>query len=565
MDLTEAERKGTEPRSKAQRHPEKVEGSMTAEPGCVINTVNHHAGGSISKQAIIEDITERGDHERLRGITDSAQDAILMMDPKGNITFWNPAAKSILGYRKEEAMGKNLHQLLTPERYLAAHHAAFPEFLRTGRGNAIGKTLELQARRKDGREIPIELSLSALSLDGEWHAIGIIRDITEGKRAEQSLRDSEEKFRQLASNIREVWFVLSPTLDRTLYVSPAFEQIWGRSCDSVYLDPLSWQHATHPDDLERVRSFVAELAQGQLLDVEYRIRTPDQIEKWVRSRAFPVRDTTGEMVRVVGIAEEITEQKRYQAELIRAREGAEAANRAKSVFLATMSHELRTPLNAILGFAELLEVEMSDRGIHDWDMDVQKIRRAGKHLLDLISDVMDLSKIEAGRMELQPVSFDLAEVVLDVAASVEALAAKNRVQVRVACEPARVHADRMRLRQCLFNLVGNACKFTRDGEVRIEARTETNRDGFPGRTGYAVRVSDSGIGIRAEDQERIFGDFTQADASTTRKYGGTGLGLAISRQLSRMMGGDITVESTPGLGSTFTLHFPSGVNREPDR
>jgi len=168
-------------------------------------------------------------------------------------------------------------------------------------------------------------------------------------------------------------------------------------------------------------------------------------------------------------------------------------------------------------------------------------------------------------MELQPVSFDLAEVVLDVAASVEALAAKNRVQVRVACEPARVHADRMRLRQCLFNLVGNACKFTRDGEVRIEARTETNRDGFPDRTGYAVRVSDSGIGIRAEDQERIFGDFTQADASTTRKYGGTGLGLAISRQLSRMMGGDITVESTPGLGSTFTLHFPSGVNREPDR
>jgi PAS domain S-box-containing protein len=488
---------------------------MAAKPGCVINTPNRHANGCTSKQATSQqatsqDINERNDHERLRGITDSAQDAILMMDPKGDISFWNPAAESILGYRREEAIGKNLHQLLVPERYLAAHHAAFPEFLRTGRGNAVGKTVELQARRKDGCEIPIELSLSALSLDGEWHAIGIIRDITERKRVEQSLRDSEEKFRQLASNIREVWFVLSPTMDRTLYVSPAFEQVWGRSCDSAYLDPLAWQDAIHPDDLERVRSSMSGLQQGKPLDVEHRIHTPDGIEKWVRCWAFPVSDQTGEVVRVVGTAEEITEQKRYQAELIRAREGAEAASQAKSVFLATMSHELRTPLNAILGFAELLEVEMSDRGIHDWDTDVQKIRRAGSHLLDLISAVMDLSKIEAGRMELQPVSFDVSEVVQDVAASVEALAAKNRIEVRVVCEPAMVHADKMRLRQCLFNLVGNACKFSQDGVVRIEAKTETNTGDFPDGSWHTIRVSDSGIGIRAEDQEKIFGDFTQA-------------------------------------------------------
>ena len=796
MDLSEAKRKSTVPQSESE--PRRCP----------------------SQEAIIQnvaqqDITERGDHERLRRITDSTHDAILMMDPKGLISFWNPAAESILGYRRKEAIGKNLHQLLVPERYLAAHHAAFPEFLRTGRGNAIGKTVELHARRKDGCEIPIDVSLSALSLDGEWHAIGIIRDITERKRAEkelrltqfslehasdgvywldtearivyaneaarrslgysreellalsipdidplfpkdawtaffedvkksgsktletqqrtkqgrvfpvevtanyvefdgqeysfsfardiserkraeekiresgelvslildsipeavygidnkglctfcspsclrilgyqepaellgknmhtvmhhtradgtaypieechiyegfrrglgthiddevlwrrdgvsfpgeywshpihrggnvigavvtfvditerkraaQSLRDSEAKFRQLAENIREVWFVLTPTGDRTLYVSHAYEQIWGRSCDSLYLDGLAWQDAIHIDDLERVRSFTAKLSQGEPIDIEYRIRTPDGIEKWVRTRALPVRDQAGEVVRLVGVAEEITEQKRYQAELIRAREGAEAASQAKSIFLATMSHELRTPLNAILGFAELLEVEMSDRGIHDWDTDIQKIRRAGSHLLDLISAVMDLSKIEAGRMELQPVSFDVAEVVQDVAASVEALAAKNRVEVRVVCEPAMVHADKMRLRQCLFNLVGNACKFTQDAEVRIEARTEVNTDD-PDKGWYAIRVSDAGIGIRAEDQERIFGDFAQADASTTRKYGGTGLGLAISRKLSRMMGGDITVESTPGQGSTFTLRFPSGAIGEPER
>jgi signal transduction histidine kinase len=313
------------------------------------------------------------------------------------------------------------------------------------------------------------------------------------------------------------------------------------------------------DDLERVRMLTAKLAQGEPIAMEYRIRTPEGIEKWVRTRAFPVHGEGGEVTRIVGVADEITEQKRYQAELIRAREGAEAASRAKSLFLATMSHELRTPLNAILGFAELLEIEMSERGIHEWNKDVQKIQRAGRHLLALISDVMDLSKIEAGKVELQLVSFDLDEMVRDVAASVGAIAAKNRVEVQVVCESAMVHGDKTRLRQCLFNLVGNACKFTHDGQVLIETGTDTNADNSPDESWRTIRVTDTGIGIRAEDLDKIFGDFTQADASTTRKYGGTGLGLAISRKLSRLMGGDITVQSMPGQGSTFILRFPSNL------
>jgi PAS domain S-box-containing protein len=517
-------------------------------------------------QSIIRDITERKRAEqalrlseaRLRGITDSAQDAILMMDPRGEITFWNAAAESMLGYRNEEAIGKNLHRLLAPERYHPAHHAALPEFLRTGRGNAIGVTLELTARRKDGCEIAIDLSLSGIRLNEEWHAIGIIRDITERKRAELALRDSEEKFRQLAENIREVFFVLTSSLDRTLYVSPGFEPIWRVSPDTLYLNPLAWQDAIHPDDLEDVRLSTAALTQGDPNELEFRIRTPEGVEKWIRSCSFPVRNGAGELIRIVGIAEEITERKRYEAELIDAREGAEAANRAKSVFLATMSHELRTPLNAILGFAELLELELADRGIHDWDEDILKIRRAGHHLLALISDVMDLSKIEAGKIELQADQFDLAALVREVAASVEPLAAKNRVEIRVVCEPVMVHADKMRTRQCLFNLVGNACKFTQDGSVLVEAGPEIGSDG----TCFTVRVVDSGIGIQPEDLGKLFGDFAQLDSSSARKYGGTGLGLAISRKLSRLMGGDITVESAPGQGSTFTFRFPTGAAPE---
>lgn len=521
----------------------------------VVDTPICHTDGSISKQAIILDITERklSNEARLRGITDSAKDAIIMMDAGGNISFWNPAAESILGYEKNEVMGKNLHQLLVPQRYLEAHLAAFPEFLRSGRGNVIGKTLELQARRKDGREIAIDLSLSAISLDGEWQAIGIIRDITERKRAEQIVRDSEAKFRQLAENIREVFFVLTANSDQTLYISPAYEQIWCRSRESIYRNSMAWLEAVDPHDRERIRSLTAKRLDGDSIELEYRIRTPAGEENWIRSRSFPVRDQSGELARIVGIAEEITDQKRYQAELIRAREGAEAANRAKSVFLATMSHELRTPLNAILGFAELLELEMSDRGIQDWQSDLQKIRKAGNHLLDLISDVMDLSKIEAGKMDLHPVDFDMGELVREVVASVEPVATKNSVEVEIVCEPVILHSDRLRVRQCLFNLVGNACKFTHDGKVLVEAKPTASS----GQQWYVVRVVDTGIGIKPEDLGKLFSDFTQVDASTTRKYGGTGMGLAISRKLSRLMGGDITVESTAGRGSTFTLHLPN--------
>ena len=513
-------------------------------------------------QFVIRDITERRradqvlrlSEERLRGITDSARDAIVMMDPRGAISYWNPAAEGILGYRKEEAVGKNLHLLLVPERYLKAHHAAFPEFLRTGTGNVIDKTVELPARHKDGREISVDLSLSAILLNGEWHAIAIMRDITERKQAEQALRDSEENFRQLAENIREVFFVIAPATNQTLYVSPGYERIWGKSRDSLCRNPMAWQESVHPDDIELTSLMAAKAHVGEPAEFEYRIQTPDGLEKWIRSRTFPVLER-GELIRIVGIAEEITDRKRYEAELIRARESAEAANRAKSMFLATMSHELRTPLNAILGFAELLELEMAEGEIHAWDADIGKIRRAGNHLLALISDVMDFSKIEAGKMELQPDHFNITELVEEAVAGVRPLAAKNRVEIEVVCEPATLYGDRVRIGQCLFNLVGNACKFTHDGRVVVKVSPDRSPEG----TWYTVTVADTGIGIRPEDMDKLFCYFTQLETSNARKYGGTGLGLAISRKLSRLMGGDITVESEVGRGSTFTFRFPAGT------
>jgi GAF domain-containing protein/DNA-binding response OmpR family regulator len=235
----------------------------------------------------------------------------------------------------------------------------------------------------------------------------------------------------------------------------------------------------------------------------------------------------------------------------------EVASRHKSEFLATMSHELRTPLNAIIGYSEMLQEEAADLGQEGFTPDLKKINAAGRHLLELINAVLDLSKIEAGRMELFLETFGVAEMVEDIAAVVRPLAARNRNRLEVRCEASvgRMHADLTKLRQALFNLLSNACKFTEAGTVALAVA----REGVDGGDWLRFEVSDSGIGMTEEQMARLFEAFSQADASVSRKYGGTGLGLALSRRLCRMMGGDITVASEAGRGSTFTVRLPATV------
>jgi signal transduction histidine kinase len=228
------------------------------------------------------------------------------------------------------------------------------------------------------------------------------------------------------------------------------------------------------------------------------------------------------------------------------------ASQHKSQFLANMSHELRTPLNAIIGVTEMLR-EDAEAAKQDTEP-LDRVLGAGRHLLALINDILDLSKIEAGRMELQPESFALAPLIANAVKTIEPLAVKNGNQVAVQCdgEIGTMHADQMRLRQALLNLMSNANKFTDHGTITIDARQrqEGSRDWI------TISVADTGIGMTAEQMGKLFQEFSQADASTTRKYGGTGLGLAISKRFCQMMGGDITVESEPGRGSTFTIRLP---------
>jgi signal transduction histidine kinase/NO-binding membrane sensor protein with MHYT domain/CheY-like chemotaxis protein len=285
------------------------------------------------------------------------------------------------------------------------------------------------------------------------------------------------------------------------------------------------------------------------------------VQQWTDGRWIQLNERRREDVGTVTVYTDITEIKLAELQLQHAmteareaKEAAEEANRAKSAFLANMSHELRTPLNAIIGYSEMLAEEAEDTGRNDELADLHKIRSAGKHLLELINDVLDLSKIEAGKMELHLETIEVPAMVEEVIATVLPLAENkgNRLELRCAEDLPPLHADLTKVRQALFNLLSNACKFTTGGAIVLEVVQER----IDGAAWLRFRVSDTGIGISPEQMKKLFQAFSQADGSISQKYGGTGLGLVISRRFCQMMGGDITVESALGEGSSFTIRMP---------
>jgi PAS domain S-box-containing protein len=499
--------------------------------------------------------------KRFRIMADCCPIGIWVTDANGGTRFINRAYRDFCGLSSDE---------IEPDQWKSLIHTDdAPEFFRA-LDRAIEKHtslhVERRSRRADGEWRWVESHAAPrFSSDGEFRGlVGASKDITDRKQAEQALKTSEEKFRQLAENIREVFWMMNAQGTEILYVGPAYEQIWGRSCASLYANPMDWLEAIRPEDREHAHRIFMRQLQGESIDSEYRILTPDGREKWIRDRAFPVRDQSGEIIRIAGIAEEITEQKRHERELVRAREDADAANRAKSRFLANMSHEIRTPMNGVVGMNQLLlETSLTPEQRHY----VEVAQDSGRTLLTLIDDILDLSKIESGKMVLENASFNLSHIVEDVARllSLQAHAKGLRLDVRVSpAIPRLLRGDAHRLRQVLTNLAANAVKFTERGAVTVHASLESAHDG-----GANVRfsVADTGIGISDEQIAGLFSPFVQADASTTRRYGGTGLGLTISKQLVERMGGAIGVESRPGEGSTFwftaCFEHASAGEREP--
>ena len=517
-----------------------------------ISPIRKSDGSPLYSVVHVEDITERRKseqrlretEERFRIMADSCPIGIWVTDALGKTAFINRVYREFLG-----ATSGHIEESEWLSRIHQDHAQQFMEHFKRSNQERTSFKAELLCRRRDGEWRWVEsFALPRFSSSGEFLGlVGINQDITDRKRAAQALQSSEEKFRQLADNIQEVFWIVSPATGEVLYVSPTYEEIWGRSCASLHQNPISWYEAIHPED-RVARSFDVRQVKGESSDSEFRIHTPDGKEKWIRNKSFPIRDEGGQLIRVAGIAEEITERKRYEMELIRARMEADSANQVKSEFLANMSHEIRTPMNGVIGMTGLL---METKLTAEQRRYAELARASGESLLQLINDILDFSKIEAKKLELETTDFDLRILLDNLASILSATARAKGIELMCIADsavPAQLRGDSGRLRQILTNLVGNAIKFTEKGEVAVRATLEEE-----GESNCLLRFSvrDTGIGIPEDKIGVLFNAFGQVEASTTRKFGGTGLGLAISKQLAELMGGGVGVTSQEGKGSEF--------------
>lgn len=387
-------------------------------------------------------------------------------------------------------------------------------------------------------------------------------DVSARRRMEERLRRSEARLRMTVDSIPQLAW-MTDDQGAVQWFNRRWFDYTGETPERMH--GFGWQVALHPDHAEAVAAGLrAAIAAGEGWEDSFPLRGADGRYRWFLTRALPLREPPdeefpeGRLIGWFGTNTDITAMREAEEALAVAKGAAEEANRAKSQFIANMSHELRTPLSAVIGYAEMLEEEAQDLpGTAAFREDLVKIRANARHLLSLINDVLDLSKIEAGRMEVQAEDFDPAALLREVAETVRGLVEKkgNALELRIPERLPRMHSDPVKLRQCLFNLIGNAAKFTEGGRVTLAAEVESGEaEGHPG--WLRLRVADTGIGMTEEQLARLFERFAQADASTTRRFGGTGLGLAITRAFAAMMGGGIAVESRPGEGSLFTLRLP---------
>ena len=384
-----------------------------------------------------------------------------------------------------------------------------------------------------------------------------VRGYLRAKHAMEELRHSEERYRRLVELSPDA--VLVHCDGTIVYANVACVRLLGATNpDQLLGRPL--MEIIHPDYTDIV---VARLRQMQ----EQGVAVPLLEEKLVRldgrvvnvevaSMPIPYQDSSA----YLAVIRDITERLETRTALRAAKEAAETANLAKSQFLANMSHELRTPLNAIIGYSEILREEAEELDYTDFLSDLRKIHTAGKHLLSLINDVLDLAKIEAGKMPPYLEFFDVSTVIHDAVSTIDPLIGKNAntLHVQVADQVGTMYSDITKVRQSLLNLLSNACKFTKEGPITLTVTRETGAD----KEWLCFQVRDTGIGMSPEQIRRLFQPFLQADASTTRQYGGTGLGLTITQHFCHMLGGTITVESALGEGSTFTMRLPAAAPHE---
>ncbi|MEG3939112.1 MULTISPECIES: PAS domain S-box protein [unclassified Microcoleus] len=406
--------------------------------------------------------------------------------------------------------------------------------------------------------------------------VSLAIEASDRDRTQNALRQAEQKYRSIFENAVEGIFQTTQE-GRFLSVNPALARIYGYATPEELTSNLTnirQQSYVNPKQRQKFMQVMQEC--GQISGFESEVYRVDGSIIWISESARAVCSADGEVLYYEGSVEDISDRKVFENALQVALEAAEAASTAKSAFLANMSHELRTPLNAIIGYSEMLQEETEELGYDEITPDLDKIRTSGRHLLSLINDILDISKIEAGRMDLYLETFDIAALIEEVADTATPLIEKNNntLNLQEITNLGSMYGDITKVRQILLNLLSNAAKFTQNGTITLTASRESARNNSEAiaenrsetaetsaqsnssKEFLVFNCTDTGIGMNQDQLQHIFQPFTQADASTTRKYGGTGLGLAISQRFCFMMGGNISVNSQVGVGSTFTIRLP---------
>jgi len=499
---------------------------------------------------------------RFRALIEKSSDAIALVDGTGRMLYLSPSVREVQGYSPEELVGRNAFELVHPDDQELTR-ARLAELLRGTRSVSA----EYRFRHKDGSWPWFKGVGTNLLDDPDVGAIVVnFRDITERKRAEAEIEEArvelERRVAERTSELHEAKGFLehmvaaSPGVVirvdlhdlRPTYVSPNVERLYGYTRDEFLGHPTFWMGVVHPDDLEGLLAKLKLVLKRDADHVSHEIRLQhrDGAYRWLDFDAVAERDGAGNPVGVLGYAVDMTERKKAERNLQEARRDAEQANRAKSEFLSRMSHELRTPLNSILGFAQLLEMEAHSAEAAEC---IGYILRGGQHLLELINEVLDITRIEAGQLELSPEPVAIEEVIADSLSLIAPLAAQRNIQLNTELaipHEGYVMADRQRLKQILLNLLSNAVKYNREGGLVAISVSETPR----GRR--RINIIDTGPGIAPDKLDRVFTPFDRLGQSSVE---GTGIGLALSRRLARLMGGDVGVETQEGQGSTFWVEL----------
>ncbi len=509
----------------------------------------------------VRDVTERKRAEselaaatgRMRLLLESSGEGIYGIDLEGRCSFANQVAADLVGWEPAEMVGRNVHDLIHHTR---PNGAAYPEcecpIFRAFRAGSCCRVSNEVFWQRSGTPVPVEYSSTPMVEGGVTvGAVVTFRDIRARLKAEAALRASEERYRTLADNAPVGLFQAGAAGGR-VYHNRRWSELTGIPEERAAGD--GWLAAIHPDDRNRVMSAWERVrTAGGVGEQEYRFLRPDGGIVWVLGRTVALRDAAGGLDGYIGIVTDVTALKRAQAE-------AEAASRAKGEFLANMSHELRTPMNSIIGFANIL-LKNKAGNLRPQDLTyLERISDNGKHLLALINQILDLSKVEAGRADVMLAPVQLDRLVQETLGELESQLRNKEVALRADLPPAvaPITSDAVKLKQVVINLVGNAIKFTERGSVtvRLVARRED-------RAPVCLEVIDTGIGIPADKLETVFQPFQQAESGTARKYGGTGLGLTIARSLCDLLGFRVAVESEVGKGSTFRIHLAPPTERLP--